>query len=523
MARFQTVAWSALIAGWFLAAGTARAADDPYAWVAPPPSLQLYGDDAVIPEGVGAVFVPRMGGEGEEPDVLFVSEGEVLRGPTGTRVLLPPGSYVALVGTGEPSQRVAVELSIEEGRTTMVPVRWGGLRVEAVSRSLRAREGAFELVSLTTGAQIEIPAELRTQGAAQPRTWLLAPGVYRIQEIGLDAVDAPVFSTVYVPEGGLVHFRLFTDRNGTIHGGGVVQADAFLDEEVAPSPWTHTFVVGVDASGTQTRNVAGFPDLMVGQGAAFVDLKLGYTDKRSAVRLGVDAEYGLLLLQPATGEPLPPIKSSDRLAAVLSYTLRLNDAAGVYVRGGVLTQMTPTAAVTTEDSDIAFRELDGSVRTEQVASAKTYRIADAFNPLMFDAGTGLEVRLATTRALDLSLHGGVGFRAWRFENTYVPTDNPSTDAIEYTAIAAFNRPVIEAGIDAQVRLTGFASYTTSLDAFTAFDGAGGIAAVWDNTLSVRITRAVSLNYSLHASRIPWIVDRIALRQGAYLRFALNIL
>lgn len=504
-------------------ASPASANDDPYSWASPPPSVQLLGDDSVLPAGKGAVFVPALGAAGEEPDVLFVDQDRVVKGPTGRRVVLAPGAYVALVGTGEPDQRIGVEVVVQEGKTTVVPVRWGGLRIESVSKGLKPRDDTYELVNMKSGKVIDLPREFQDSGESRPDTWLLEPGLYRIQEKGVSSVTSPNFTTVYVPRGGLVHHRLFVDRVGSIQGGGVVPAESYEDREVSVSPWTTKLVVGIDGSGTQTRNKPGFPDLTAAEGSAFADFEVTYTDDRSLIVFGADAEYGLMLLQPATGEPLPLIKSRDRLRADATYTLRLNDGAGVYVRGSGQTQMANTNAIATEDSEIAFRELDGTVRSEFVEAPKTYRIADAFQPLMINAGGGLQIKLSTTKQLDLSLRGGLGYRVMQFGAAYVPTDNPDTEAIEYTSLADFAEPGIEAGASATLRLTGFANYDTSFDAFTAFDGTGGIAVVWDNTLSVRLTRAVSLNYQLNASRVPWITEQISLRQGAFVRFGLNIL
>lgn len=501
----------------------AAAADDPYGWAAPPPSVQLYSDDAVIPAGQGAVFVPSIGAGAEEPSVLFVNADEVVKGPTGRRVLLKPGGYVALVGTGDPDQRVGVEFVVQEGQTTVVPVRWGGLRIETVSKQLKARAATYELVNLKTEQSVAVPDELQKDGDPRPKTWLLEPGLYRIQEKGVNSIDDPNFSTVYVPEGGLVHQRLFVDRTGSIQGGGVIPAASYQVRDLKKSPWATKLVVGIDGSGSQTRYQPGFPDLTVAEGSAFADLGLNYADKRNLFGVGAKAQYGLLFLQPATGERLPIIKSRDLLEAHAAYTFRLNQGAGIYVRGSGQTQMTDTNAVAAEDSLIAYRELDGTVRTEAVDAPKTYRIARALQPLIANAGAGLEMKLSSLKALDVGLRGGVGWRYMKFGGAYVPSDNPNTPAIEYTALADYSRPGIDAGVSLNLRITRFANYETSVDGFLAFDGTGGLQAVWDNTLSVRLTRAISVNYALNAARVPWVTNQISIRQGAYVRFALNIL
>lgn len=510
-----------LLSSLLVAALSASAAEPPFEWTAPPPAVQLHGDEGVIPLGKGAVFIPSLVSSESEPPVLIVDDLGASRAPTGRRVILDPGAYVVLVGTGAPDQRVGVPIVIEEGRTTVVPARWGGLRLEVVNRKLKPRDDGFDLIHVATGERVSLPAELADGDA--PTTWLLKPGLYRIQEPGSDTMTAPVFSTVFVPEGGLVHQRVFVDKTGAIRGGGVIPAAEYQNLEVRKKPWATSLIVGIDASGTQTQNMPGFPDLTTAEGSAFVDLDVSYADDRNVVKFKVQGDYGLLYLQPATGEPLPLIKSRDRLHGLASYTFRFNDGAGVYVRGGATTQMTPTYAISTEPGTIAFREADGSIRNESVRATSTTRIADAFSPMMVSTGGGLEVRLATSRSVDFALRGGVGHRLLLFSDTYVASDNPNTPAIEYTAIANYQRPGVEVGAAGTIRLTGFATYTTSLDLFTDIDRTGGLMKTWDNQVSVRLTRAVSLNYALNAAHIPWITNRVSLRQGAFVRFGLNIL
>ena len=132
----RMTAWI-LIALGLTVASEALAIDDPFGWTEPDPPIQLEQDETPIPVGQGAVFVPSMTGPLNEPPSLLVDEtsDQVVDIPTGQRVIVDPGTYVVIVGSGSPGQGVGQAIEVLEGETAMVPVTWGALRVEVVGRS----------------------------------------------------------------------------------------------------------------------------------------------------------------------------------------------------------------------------------------------------------------------------------------------------------------------------------------------------------------------------------------------------
>jgi len=501
----------------------AWADDDPYRWDAADPATQLAQNREELPAGTGGVFVPSLSGAGDEPVVYFVSGERVLSGPVGQRVALPSGRYTVLVGSLDPSSSEGVPIRVEAGKTTLVPVSWGGLRLDLVDRRGQKTTAPLQIVDVSSGKTVSMSPEMGDEA----RTRLLKPGLYRIQSPGTVGVDQPDFVTVHVVEGGLAHLRVFVDGRGTIEGGGVVMSD-----QVSPSApsgrggWRRALVLGADGSYSQFRATPGSPDLAFGQGSVFVNAEATYSDDRHVLEMRGIVDEGLSLVQPGSGKPLPLIKGRDTASADVLYTLLLNEGVGLYAGGGAETNLLPTDSVTAEDTTAVFIDAQGNRETVGVEAGESFRIADALAPTSARTGAGARLRLSTARDFELSVRAGVGSRHYWFGGSAIPLDDPDTSAIEHLRPDNLQRVGAEAGAQLTVRLTKFATYTTEALAFEAFQDLGApdrLILSWDNDLSLGITRAISVHYRANFDQIREITDTPQIEQGVFLRASWNLL
>ncbi|RME23674.1 MAG: hypothetical protein D6798_13050 [Deltaproteobacteria bacterium] len=507
-----------------LAAGTdVLAADSIYTWQAPPVEVQLLEDHTTIPDGMGALFVPALTNSSAEPKVFVVSPDGVRPVRTGRRIILPPGRYVVVASSSDPKLGAGAPVEVHEGRTAVAPVEWGALKVEVVDRKLRPFDGSYSLVHVESGKEIVLPDYLETEEGV--KTLLLQPGLYRLQQTGSTNYAAPDFATVYVPKGGLVHYRLFMDRgSGQFRGGGVVPADRFLPEAVvADNDWTGSLSLGVDGSFAQTQQVPGMLDMTQVQGSAFIDGRARYQGDLNSLALDFELQEGQQFIGFSKGRDLPIIKGQDRLAGSARYTLRLNDGVGLYVRGLGETQLFDTRAIAPEDMTIALRNLDGSVEYRDLQAGDTYVISEALSPMVLQASGGVETRFASTRWLDLAVYGGPGYRWNRYNGSYVSEDNPATRALEYTRVGDYSQFGLDIGASAFLRISGFLTNTTSLGTFWDLDDLQHPVLELDNTLNLRITDVLSVNYSASIDRVPRVSDGLQVRQGAFLRAKWSLL
>src|SRR5882724_9545636 len=91
--------------GLLLWSTAARADDDTlhadFGWPSGTIQKQLDKDPTLVPFGKGAIFVPAMTNGLDEPTVAIQRSGQTIaEGTTGTRILVLPGTYEVLLGSG---------------------------------------------------------------------------------------------------------------------------------------------------------------------------------------------------------------------------------------------------------------------------------------------------------------------------------------------------------------------------------------------------------------------------------------
>ncbi len=507
-------------AGWL---GAPAAAEPAYAWQAPSPQSQLANDRTEVPVGKGAIFVPAISSPDDEPDVLLVDAGSVRKIDTGRRVIVEPGRYVVVVGAADPKDAVGVPVRVLPGRTELVPVAWGALRVEVVTRKLERFDGAYELIHVASGRRVFLQESAADD--QELRTWLLEPGLYRFAELGSDNLNAPDFVTVHIPKGGLVNFRLFMDRRtGNFLGGGVVPLDRTLPEpDEGDESWDSSLAVGLNGTANQIEHVAGFPDQTFATGSFFVNGRADWRSSVNAVTLRGELEEGQQFIETGGDRALPLIKAQDRLAGDAFYALSLNPGVGLYARVGLETQLFETGAFFIEDTEVALRSRDGGVEYIQVDTGEQFTVAEALSPTRTRAGGGLNIRFLNVKWADLSVRGGPGWRWNSYAGSLISEDNPNTPALEYTELYDFQQQGFEATAAASFRIKGIASVSSELDTFVEFGDFTRPYWRWDNNVSLRLSNVVSVNYLLDIGKFPQLSESLQLRQGAYLQASWSLL
>lgn len=481
----------------------AYAQSDPFPWDQPPPDAQLAADTTVIPLGKGALLVPSLTDPALEPPVILVmADQEVLDIPTGRRVILDPGTYTVIVSPSSPGEGVAVSVEVKDAETTVVPVRWGALRIEVTDGKRVPHRGGYELIRADTRQPIGTGFGADTLQGEALLTWLLPPGVYRIVRIGNDYRALKDFASVYVPESGFVRYRLVEDpETGAFLGAGVLLPDEWGTPKTQDSPWFKSLILGADGAFAQQNNVVGLPDQTVLSGNLFADGQFSYHRGDHTLTLLGQVEEGASQIRSEVTGTLPFVKSRDRLRADLLYTWFVGEHVGPYARAAAETQAFSTNLLVTEDTDFVRQYPDGTITSETVAAGDSFRIADAFRPSIIREGAGLNWRLSTNRWYTLNLRAGLGMRQSQYNGAAQPADLPGTDALEYVQLESYNQAGAESTIIATVKGPGWATWSTNLDLFLDArianpEGRPGesVSAEWRNTVSLRLTRNLSVNW-----------------------------
>lgn len=212
--------------------------DQFHRWTAQPAPVQLANDATSIPIGQGSVFVPSLSDGADEPEALiYQGERQIATGRTGRRIVMTPGRYTVRIGSGPDRQLLDVPVEVLRDETAVVPVRWGGLKIEVVDENNIPHRGSYELIRVEDRQPYTVGYGADTLQGERLQTLIVPPGLYRIVRPGANYRARRDFSTVVVPEGGLVHYKLVMEPGtGQFQGAGVV-----LPEEVGVitglSPW----------------------------------------------------------------------------------------------------------------------------------------------------------------------------------------------------------------------------------------------------------------------------------------------
>jgi len=498
-------------------------AQDVFSWVASHPAQQLAADPTVIPVGQGAIFVPTITGAEHEPPATVVAGDEVHSISVGSRALFPPGPYVVVVSSGSPAQGVSVAIEVVEGETTVVPVQWGAVRIEVVDDHRVPHRGAYEIIRADTRQPVGTGFGADTLQGEILQTWLLAPGLYRIVRVGRSVRALRDYVTVYIPEGGFVRYRVVQDADtGDFLGGGVL-----LPEEIADdgrnTRWFRSVVVGFDGAVASNRNVVGAFNQTQYTANGFIDAQAAFADGPHRVTLVAQADEGFSQVRPQDADPQPLIRGTDRLRGDALYTWAIRGALGPYVRGSAQSRAFASEVLATEDTTFVTTLLDGSTASDSVLANETFRIAAPWEPTLFRQGVGLNtVFLEKARSMNFNFRLGLGSRQNLYDGALVLDDTASTSEVEYKAIPSFNEVGFESTVVATMRLPGWVVYATDVELFAPFtaveDGLRQtLAASWRNTLSLRLTRNLSMNYFVNIDLEPQVIDSAQVEQSVLLR------
>ncbi len=499
-------------------------ADDPFAWFQPSPEEQLAEDTTVIEVGKGAIFVPCMTTPSAEPPVILVDGDEVRDIPTGERVLVEPGSYTVIVSPGSPGQGVSQSILVREGETTLVPVNWGALQIQVTDDRRVPFRGQYDLIAAGTRETIGTGFGADTFQGEKLMTWLLAPGVYRIVRPGANYRQLRNFATVYVPEGGLVRYRLVVNpTTGEFLGAGMLLPGEFGAGLDADRRWAQTLVIGLDGSYVQSLNRVGITNQTVLSGNLFIDHQILYRRDKDQLTALLQGEAGATSVRPQAGVRLPVLKTRDRLQADLLYSRYSRENFGPYVRAGAETRVFPTDVISPEDTTYTITYLDGTIDARTLPANSTLRVANAWSPTVVREGAGLNYRALNRRWLTFNLRLGLGMRQNFFGGALILDDNRATPEVEYSEVGNFYQEGVEATVVLTARLPGWAVYATDLELFADVDDFRRPSLEWRNTFTIRLSRIMSVNYFANLDYLPQVVDNVQLEHSVVLRASWTLL
>jgi len=385
-------------------------------WTAPDIEEQMNQDEAFIGMGQGAIFVPRFTESRLEPEFKAVKmdtlskeyENKEWLGKHGQRLVVPHGTYMVIMGSGNADNKFVYEVEVEEGKTALVPPNWGGLVINTINQDGEFVSESYEIFEVYSGKSYGRGFGLTQERQNDLKTWILPPQIYRISRSGENASSILNYITVQVNPGELSNVELvFEDSTGRLVAGGVHKMRINTAKN---SYWTQGLRLGGSASYTTLLTAS---EQKSSAWNALGDLRWRALYNRTKIFWLTElyTRENMQWLSEDKKESQWSI-AQDLLQFQSSVVYRIFDWIGPYMRVNAKTHIFPEYYWIEDSLDISKGE---KIRT-----------SSSFDPLRIGEGVGLNLQTIVSNAADLSAQTGFAARQTIRRKILIPSDKAKT-------------------------------------------------------------------------------------------------
>ncbi|MEE3259266.1 MAG: hypothetical protein VX293_08645 [Candidatus Latescibacterota bacterium] len=486
-----------------LLAGAASAQD--FTWIAPPSRGQLERDPTLIPKGKGFLFVPAMTSALNEPSFrIFQGNKRIAEASPGTGVLLSPGYYEVLVGTGTDAQMMSRTVPIEEGMTTMMKPFWAGLVINVIDEARTSINESYELYWEDQQENYGIGFGIEEERGEAVKTWLLPPGNYTVVRVG-DNLSTTRKLSVRLDPGELVQRNLVIDTGDNTFIGFYPPAIQGLLGQSSGSRWKTNWQLSGSTQLSTSQNTTG-EDLSVVSLSTQIFGRSIYNSDPHFANLRLIFEEGFTREE---GDAFR--KSIDEFEVRATYIHRLSERIGPYLRGVINTKLFATEARFDQSQSLLIRDEAGNI-TGTRNDLDEFTLSPTFSPLELRQGVGINSQLIRSFPLTLDMRVGIGARQSYVRDTF--------DLNDLRTIASKLKDTSTTGLEALLILNSRFSRYLSLD--SEFDilipdiNTDSWEFTFENRLRLLLSRFVNMDVVLNFERVKPIV-RLQSRQQVLIR------
>ena len=484
-----------------LLVGPARG--DSYTWIAPPGRGQLEQDPTLIPKGKGFLFVPTMTGSLNEPSFLVLQGSKPIREASpGTGVLLSPGNYKLLVGSGTDLQMMLHTVPVQEGMTTLVNPFWAGLVINVMSENRTSINESYELYRESPQENYGLGFGVEEERGEAVKTWLLPPGVYSVVRLGDNISTTRKFSVRLEP-GELVQRNLVVDTKDNTFIGFYPPTQYGLLAQVVDSRWKTSLQLSGSPRLSTSQNKTGTDRSVLALSAEIIGSSVYNTDRHYA-NLRLDFEEGFTREE---GDDFR--KSVDEFEVRATYIYRLSKRIGPYLRGVFNTKLFATEARFDQPWSLLIRTGD---QTDYRTGISEFTLFPPFSPLELRQGIGINSQVISSFPLNLDMRVGFGARQSYFTDSY--------DLNSSRTIARKLEDKTSTGLEAVLllrsRFSRFPSLDSEFDLLIPKTATDTWEFTWENRLRLPLSRFANVVVVFNFERKP-PVQRLQSEQEVLLR------
>lgn len=460
-----------------LLVGPARG--DSYTWIAPPGRGQLEQDPTLIPKGKGFLFVPTMTGSLNEPSFLVLQGSKPIQeAAPGTGVLLSPGNYKLLVGSGTDLQMMLHTVPVQEGMTTLVKPFWAGLVINVMSENRTSINESYELYRESSQESYGLGFGVEEERGEAVKTWLLPPGVYSVVRLGDNVSTTRKFSVRLEP-GELVQRNLVVDTKDNTFIGFYPPAQYGLLSQVVDSRWKTSLQLSGSPRLSTSQNTAGADRSVLALSAEIIGSSV-YNTERHYANLRLDFEEGFTREE---GDDFR--KSVDEFEVRATYIYRLSKRIGPYLRGVFNTRLFAEEERFDQPWSLLIRTGD---QTGYRTGISEFTLFPPFSPLELRQGIGINSQVISSFPLNLDMRVGFGARQSYFTDSY--------DLNSSRTIARKLEDKTSTGLEAVLllrsRFSRFPSLDSEFDILISETDTDTWEFTWENSLRFPLSRFVNV-------------------------------
>ena len=474
-----------------------------HTWLAPPRHGQLERDPTLIPKGKGLLFVPAMTSALNEPSFrVFRGNKPIREAFPGTGVVLAPGTYEVLIGSGSDTQMMSRNVPVEEGMTTLLKPFWSGLVINVIDEQRTPIDESYEVYRENPQASYGVGFGVEEERGEAVKTWLLPPGVYSVVQVGDNISTTRKFSVRLEP-GKLTQRNLVVDTSNDTFIGFYPPARRSRLAQVDDSPWKTSLQLSGSPRLSTSQNKTGADRSVLALSAEIIGSSVYNTDRHYA-NLRLDFEEGF------TRQEGDDFRTSiDKFEVRATYIYRLSKRIGPYLRGVFNTKLFAEEEHFDPPRTILIRDGDQS---DPRTSISEFTLSPPFSPLELRQGIGINSQVISSFPLNLDMRVGFGAR-----QSYV-TDHFDLNSSRTIADRLGDKTTtgLEAVLLLRSRFSRFPSLDSEFDLLIPKTATDTWEFNWENRLRLPLSRFVNIVVVFDFKRQP-PVQRLQSEQEVLLR------
>ena len=484
-----------------------------YNWIAPSPQVQLDMEALDDIKGLGRLFLPTMTNSDFEPVYIVSHNDSIIKvQKMGRSVWLRPGRYVIKYGSGTLEQMITEIVDIQAEETRILTIKWSGLTLRILDETRHWLKEPYEIYLMPDGETYGIGYGADEQLGEKLQTWILKPGLYKITKLGEHVNTYINFATVRLLPGELTQFTIVMNSNDqNFIGSGILE---FENKTKKLKNWNIYSALYGSFTLNRANNVTSENQQTSMAFAAQFDYNIKYsTSTHYFLSRGLMEEgWNMRQKQNTFRSYLDNIRLKNL------YIFYFYPWLGAYARLFFETNLFKTSYYYDNPQTITLYSEHNELE-KTYNNTRKFDASPNFSPLELKEGIGINLSLLRSLRANFNVRIGMGYR--QNINWKLYTQDP-VDKQKFTAKSSAYLRGPEASIVGNYRIFRNIMITSELDMLVSPENDNQFVYDWENNINLRLSKNISLDYTLRIKKDPSIISYIQSEQIILLRYSYKL-